>query len=179
MTAPHDRSMIVLGLDLSLAASAAVAVPLDWDGDWSRDRACVVGEKLRRDATDAERARRTETIAARLVAFARSTGATKAFIEGYACGLKTSAHSRGELGGVVRLELVRAGIELTTVPMQTARKLLLGRCPKQGAKVAVAEALRAAGARFEGLDESDAFAVLNWGMSEVGGYFFGQTDRSV
>lgn len=84
-----------------------------------------------------------------------------------------------DLGGVVRLELVRAGIELTTVPMQTARKLLLGRCPKQGAKVAVAEALRAAGARFEGLDESDAFAVLNWGMSEVGGYFFGQTDRSV
>lgn len=135
----------------------------------------MVGEKLRKEASDAERARRTETIAARLVAFARSTGATKAFIEGYAYGLKTSAHSLGELGGVVRLELVRAGVELVTVPMQTARKLLLGKCPKQGAKVAVAEALRAAGARFEGLDESDAFAVLNWGMSEVGGYCFGQT----
>lgn len=114
-----------------------------------------------------------------LVAFARATGATKAFIEGYAYGLKTSAHSLGELGGVVRLELVRAGLELVTVPMQTARKLLLGRCPKQGAKVAVAEALRAAGARFEGLDESDAFAVLNWGLSEVGGYCFALGYRNV
>jgi Holliday junction resolvasome RuvABC endonuclease subunit len=164
--------VVLLGLDLSLNASAAVAVPLDWDGDWSRVRSCVVGERLRRDASDAERARRTETIAARLVAFARSTGATKVFVEGYAYGLKTSAHSLGELGGVVRLELVRAGIELVTVPMQTARKLLLGKCPREGAKVAVAEALKAAGARFETLDEFDAMAVANWGLSEVGGYCF-------
>jgi len=155
---------VLLGLDLSLTASAAVACDMSWDGDWSRVQSCVVGEKLRKDSSDAERARRTESIAARLVAFARSTGATKAFIEGPAYSLRTSAHSLGELSGVVRLELVRAGVELVTVPMQTARKLLLGR--------AVAEALRAAGARFEGLDESDAFAVLNWGMSEVGGYCF-------
>lgn len=167
--------MTILGLDLSLTASAAVAVPLDWDGDWSRVRSLVVGEKLRREASDAERARRTETIAARIVAFARSTGATRAFIEGYAYGLKTSAHSLGELGGVVRLELVRAGFELTTVPMQTARKLLLGRCPRQGAKVAVAETLKAAGARFESLDECDAMAAANWGLSELGAYCFGQT----
>lgn len=166
---------VLLGLDLSLTASAAVAVPLDWDGDWSRVRSCVVGEKLRRDASDAERARRTETIAARLVAFARATGATKAFIEGYAYGLKTSAHSLGELGGVVRLELVRAGLELVTVPMQTARKLLLGRCPRQGAKVAVAEALRAAGARFEAFDEFDAMAVANWGLSDAGVWSFAQS----
>lgn len=170
--------MTILGLDLSLNASAAVSVPISWDGDWSRVRSCVVGEKLRRDASDAERARRTETIAMRLVAFARSSGATKAFIEGYAYGLKTSAHSLGELGGVVRLELVRAGIELVTVPMQTARKLLLGRCPRQGAKVAVAEALKAAGARFETLDEFDAMAVLNWGLSEVGGYCFAGSETA-
>jgi len=166
--------MVLLGLDLSLTASAAVAVPLDWDGQWSRVRTCVVGEKLRRDATDAERARRTETIAARLVGFARAVSATHGFVEGYAFGQSTAAHALGELGGVVRLELVRAGIELHTVPMQSARKLLLGRCPREGAKVAVCAALRAAGARFESLDEYDAAAVANFGLSELGGYCFGQ-----
>lgn len=163
----------LLGLDLSLTASASVAVPADWDGDWSRVRSLVVGEPLRRDASDAERALRTERIAGRLVAFARSVGATRAALEGYAYALRTSAHSLGELGGVVRLELVRAGLELSTVPMQTARKLLLGRCPRQGAKVAVAEALRAAGApRSWGLDELDAFAVVNVELADVGGYCF-------
>jgi len=164
----------LLGLDLSLRASAAVAVPLDWDGDWSRVRSCIAGENLRKHASDAERARRTETIAARLVGFARTAGATHAFVEGYAYGLGTAAHALGELGGVVRLELVRAGLVLHTVPMNTARKLLLGRCPREGAKVAVAEALRAAGGRLETLDEYDAMAVANWGLSELGGYCFGQ-----
>jgi hypothetical protein len=165
---------MLLGLDLSLAASAAVAVPLDWDGQWSRVRSCVAGEKLRKDASDAERARRTETIAARLVGFARTVCATSAWVEGYAFGGSTHAHSLGELGGVVRLELVRAGIELHTVNMGTARKFLLGKCPPAGAKVAVCEAFRAAGARFETLDEYDAMAVANWGLSELGGYCFAQ-----
>jgi Holliday junction resolvasome RuvABC endonuclease subunit len=163
----------LLGLDLSLQAAAAVAVPLDWDGDWSRVHSIVVGEPLHRTATDAERARRTETIAARLVAFAQAERATVAFIEGYAFGQRTSAHSIGELGGVVRLELVRAGIEIRTANMGTARKLLLGSCPK-GAKVAAYSTLRAAGATFETLDESDAMVCANWGLSELGGYCFCQ-----
>jgi Holliday junction resolvasome RuvABC endonuclease subunit len=167
--------MTLLGLDLSLTASAVVAVPLDWDGNWSRVRSCVTGEKLERSASDAERAHRTERIAARLVSFARSVGATHAFVEGYAYGLRTSAHSLGELGGVVRLALVTAGLELATVNMGTARKLLLGVCPRSSAKVAVAETLRAAGApRAWSLDESDAFAVANFGLSELGGYCFAQ-----
>lgn len=161
----------ILGLDLSLQAAAAVACPLNWDGQWSRVRSVVVGEPLHRDATDAERARRTETIAARLVDFAQATGATVAFIEGYAFSMRSSAHSLGELGGVVRLELVRAGIELRTANMGTARKLLLGECPK-GAKVAVTKALRAAGASFATLDEYDAMTCANFGLSEFGGYCF-------
>lgn len=164
----------VLGLDLSTTASAAVAVPLDWDGDWSRVRSLVVGERLRRDASDAERARRTETIAARLVAFARVTGATSAWVEGYAYSQATAAHTLAELGGVVRLELVRAGFELHTANMSTARKLLLGKVPRQGAKRAVFETLGAAGARFETEDESDAFCAANLGLSELGAFAFAQ-----
>jgi hypothetical protein len=133
----------------------------------------VVGERLHCTATDAERARRAETIASRLVGFAQTERATMAFIEGYALGLRTSAHSLGELGGVVRPELVRAGLEILTANVGTARKLLLGCCPK-GAKLAVWNTLVAAGAHFETLDESDAFTCANYGLSELGGYCFCQ-----
>ena len=168
----------VLGLDLSLTGSAAVAIPLDWDSNWSRVSTLVVGEPLNKDATDEQRARRTETIARKLVAFAIREGATDAFIEGYAFSLRTSAHSLGELGGVVRLELIRAGVELHTTNMGSARKLLLGECPKKGAKVAVTTALKASGANFDTLDEYDAMTCANWGLSELGGYFFAQMPKA-
>jgi hypothetical protein len=165
---------VLIGLDLSCTAAPAVAVPLDWDGQWSRVHSVVVGEKLRRDSSDAERARRTETIASRLVAFAQAERATVAFIEGNAFSQHTAAHTLGELGGVVRLELVRAGIEIRTANMSTSRRLLLGKCCK-GAKVAAYTTLKTAGAMFETLDQSDAFTAVNLGLSELGGYCYAQT----
>jgi Holliday junction resolvasome RuvABC endonuclease subunit len=165
---------VILGLDLSVTAAAAVALPLDWDGQWHRVSSIVVGQRLHRGATDAERARRTETIATRLVAFARSAGASVAYIESYGYAMRTSAHTLGEVGGVVRLELVRAGVELRTANMGSARKLLLGKVPRSDAKMAVYTALRAAGARFETADEADAMAAANLGLSELGGYCFAQ-----
>jgi hypothetical protein len=139
--------MTLLGLDLSVTAAAAVAVPLDWDGQWSRVQSVVVGAKLRRDATDEERARRTETIASRLVAFARAAGATVAFIESYGYARHPRPPRACERWSASRLELVRAGIELRTANMGTARKLLLGKVPRSDAKVAVFAALRAAATR--------------------------------
>lgn len=165
---------MILGLDLSTRAAAAVAVPQDWDGRWSRVRSLVVGDALRRDATDAERARRTEAVATRLVTFARERGVSAVWIEGYAFNQATAAHTLAELGGVVRLELVRAGFDIRTANMSTARKLLLGKVPRPGAKDAVVATLRAAGATFETADEADAYCCANLGLSELGGYFFGQ-----
>jgi hypothetical protein len=165
-------SATLIGIDLGTRACAAVACPLAWDGVWSRVRSLVVGEPLRRDASDAERARRTETIATRLVGFARETGASLALIESYAFARNTAAHTLGELGGVVRLELVRAGLDVRTVNLGSARKLLLGRVPRSDAGVACYAALRAAGAPFETADEAAAFTVLNVGLAEVGGYCF-------
>lgn len=163
---------VLLGLDLSVTAAAAVAVPTDWDGAWPRVCSLVVGEKLRRDATDAERARRCETIATRLVAFARETGASVAWIESPAYSQNTAAHVLGALRGVVTLELVRAGIDVRTAPMASARKLLLGKLPRADVKVAVHTALRTAGApRDWTLDVSDAMCAANWGLSETAGAF--------
>lgn len=164
----------MLGLDLSATATAAVAVPLDWDGRWSSVRSLVVGVKLRRTATDAERARRTETIAARVVAFARMHGASVAFIESYAFSQRTAAHTLAEVGGVVRLELVRAGVEVRTAPIGTARKLLLGRVPRTDVKQSILQTLRSAGATFSSFDEADAFVAANHGMFELGGFCFAQ-----
>jgi hypothetical protein len=164
----------IAGLDLSTRAAAMVTVPQNWDGCWSRVDSLVVGEPLQRCASDAVRARRTETIAARLVAFAQAQGVTSVWIEGYAFNQATAAHTLAELGGVVRLELVRAGLEVRTANMSTARKLLLGKVPRSGAKDAVVATLRAAGATFATADEADAYCCANLGLSELGGFFFGQ-----
>jgi hypothetical protein len=82
--------MILMGLDLSATAAAACVVPLSWDGDFRRVKTLVVGDRLRRDATDEERARRCETIAAQLVAFARLHGVTECWLEGYAFSQRTA-----------------------------------------------------------------------------------------
>lgn len=165
---------VLLGIDLGTRHCAAVAVPLDWDGAWSRVRSIVAGEPLRRDSSDAERARRTETIAVQLVRFARETGASLALVESYAYSRQTAAHTLGELGGVVRLELLRAGLEIRTVQMSSARKLLLGKVPRSDAGMACYSALRAAGARFETADEAAAFTVANVALADAGGFCFCQ-----
>jgi len=168
---------VLLGIDLGTRACAAVVCPTDWDGEWKRVRSLVVGAPLRRDSTDTERARRTETIAVKLVAFARETGASIALVESYAYGMRTSAHTLGELGGVVRLELVRAGLDVRTAQMSTARKLLLGKVPRSDASMACYTALRAAGAPFGTADEAAAFCAVNLGLSELGGYCFAQGEE--
>jgi Holliday junction resolvasome RuvABC endonuclease subunit len=173
----------LLGLDLSARAAAAVAVPLDWDGQWRRIKTLVVGEALGRGASDRDRALRCGYIAERIAEFARRHQVAQAWIEGYAFNQNTAAHTVAEVGGVVRLELVRAGIEVRTANMQTARKLLLGKLPPRGKKVigkkvsakdAVVATLRAAGAAFKTVDEYDGFTAANLGMSDVGAFFYGQ-----
>lgn len=37
---------MIVGLDLSLVQSAAVACPLDWGGEFARVRSVVVGSKM-------------------------------------------------------------------------------------------------------------------------------------
>lgn len=166
-----EAMTVLMGLDLSLTAAAAVVVPTTWDGCWGTVVPMVVNAPLGRDASDDERANRTGSVAARIVLFAQQWGVAEAWIEGYAFSMNTSAHSLGELGGVVRLELQRAGIHLHTANMGTARKLLLGKAPRKGAKVAAANALRAAGSPAWTLDESDAFVCANLGLSEHAGAF--------
>lgn len=166
----------IIGIDYSLTACGLVAAPLDWDGDWKRVHWRVVKEKLPARATDVQRARRTESIALAVKSFAAQHGATHAYFENYAFGQAHSAARIGEGCGVCRLELVRAGYEIASAQMQAARKLLLGKVPRGGdeTKAAVYALVRGAGAPVDSYDLADAFTVLNWGMSELGGYCFAQ-----
>lgn len=165
----------LMGLDLSPTAATAAVASSTWDGAWNRVYTFTCGHSLSKDATDEERARRCASIAEQLVRFANSHGVTRAWIEGYAFirkGKSNSVHTIAEVGGVVRLELVRHGIQIATANMSSARKLLLGKLPKKGAKVAAHQALVAAGSpAWWTLDESDAFVCLNWGMSEIAGAY--------
>jgi len=181
--------MVILGLDISSRSTATVAIPLSWDGVWSRVEWLLCGQPLPRGASDLARAQRTEHIARAIVEFARRKGGTVAFIESYGFNQNTSAHTLAEVAGVVRLELVRAGIEIHTAQMSTARKLLLGKIPvgkklpsgkreKGVAKLAVYETLTAMGARLPagtpGMDVADAIVAANFGLERLGGYAFAQ-----
>jgi hypothetical protein len=54
---------VVLGLDLSLTGAGMAAVPVDWNGDWTRIAHATVGHPLRRDASEADRVGRHHALA--------------------------------------------------------------------------------------------------------------------
>lgn len=179
------RPAVILGIDLGTRVTAAVLVPIGWGGDWRRVQYVTGGGPLHRDATDEQRARRTEAIARLVVDLACESRRVKAapnvmaYVESYGYSQRTAAHTLGELGGVVRLELLRAGVELRTANISSARKLLLGKVPRKGAdaKAEILVTLRAAGAPFESLDVCDAFVAANLGLAEHGAWAFAQAAR--
>lgn len=184
---PRARRSAVMGLDLSTRASAAQILPLNWGGDWTMMRTVVTGAALTKAASEDDRSARIELIALELVELAEAYGVRDVWIESYAFSAP-GAHTAGELGGVVRLELRRAGCTLHVAHMSTARKLLMGYLPKgaKGSQAAKKEALRvlvAAGMPFkstkkaEHFDEADAFVAANLGLAEAGGYCFAQAPR--
>jgi Holliday junction resolvasome RuvABC endonuclease subunit len=159
----------VAGFDLSLRASAAVVLPPDWSpGDWSTVRSMICGRALTKGATEHDRIERVRFIAEELIAFVVKAGASDVFIEAYSYSKGNQAHQLGELGGVVRLELRRAGLNVHVVPLASARRLLLGKVPRSDAKVAVFSALRAAGWNVGSTDEADALCVASFGLTELG-----------
>jgi Holliday junction resolvasome RuvABC endonuclease subunit len=160
---------MLVGLDLSLRQSAAVALPLDWTpGDWSAVRSMLVGRALSKDASEHDRIERVRFIADELVGFVAKVGATDVFIEAYSYSRANQAHQLGELGGVVRVRLRESGATVHVVPLASARKLLLGKVPQSDAKVAVFTALRGAGWNVATTDEADAMCVASFGLTELG-----------
>lgn len=170
---------IVLGLDLSLTASAIVVLPTRWQpGTWSL-RTFVIKTKhvpstmpshyIRRHQME-----RLDSISRFLLDAAKKTNATHVFVEDYAFAAKqTSGRAVAELGGVVKHAFWQEGLDVIPMNMASARKTLLGHVPaKRTSGIAVKDyvnhALSKMGARFESMDEGDAFVVANAGRAQLG-----------
>lgn len=162
----------IIGLDLSLRAAAACAIPLDWDGmDLSKLRTTTVGRPVEGDD---ERAHllRLHDIAEEIRAFVWLHTPLAVYVEQYAFG-SSGAHAARirEGGGVVKYRLFRkCNVVCEPVVASSARKTLLVKCPRSDAKKFVVKNMR----RLEGIarewseDEIDAFVIANHGMALLG-----------
>lgn len=164
--------MHVIGLDLSLRASAAVALPVNWsDGlRWPSVRSETFGHGLPKDATEADRCARLRGIADRVLKFVAEQPVRTVWLEEMAFSQRGAmAREIAGLTWLVKVALHEAGYRVRTVPASQARRVFLGHA-RRGAKADVQQALHSIGAPFAASDDCcDAFVIANFGASEAGG----------
>jgi hypothetical protein len=160
----------VLGLDLSLRRTAAVCIPANWDHEWSRVW-WHVPDSGETPHNPREAIVRMLKIASAVCFFAQTQEAEHIFVEGHAFSMGGGAYAleRAELVGVVKAALFGDGHTVTPIVASSARKLLFGKLPAKGAKVAAFTRLRAMGCPFAWKDdEADAFVIANAGRHALG-----------
>ena len=165
--------MNVMGVDLSLTGLGLCVIPSDWGVDWSRVRSERHGYGLPRDASSEALIVRRQQLGEACVRFARRHDVSSIWIESYAYAQRHSAHSLGELGGVVKHELARQlSLHPNTAQLSSARKLVLGKLSRDSGltRKRIHDTVASLGARFESRDEIDAWVAANWGMAELGLY---------
>lgn len=155
----------ILGLDLSERCTGAVLLLDGWleDGapQWERVRTWT-GDVPDR-STDHARLRGHRSLARQLRALAEDWQATVVGVEAPAYAQRsTSAHWLAGLQCVVREHLGRDRDSVPIVVASSARKTLLGRCPRSNVKDHVMALLGRLGCPFASHpDLADAFAVAN------------------
>lgn len=166
----------VVGLDLSLRAAAACAIPVDWDHDLTKIRMTKTGSKLGKESTPKERAERIAQISHDVVVFCLTARARHVGIEDYAYGAGgANAMQVVELTGVVKHEILDTlHFAATPIPASSARKVLLQRLPRLGSGKlkpwVVANVRRLGGpANMWTDDECDAFVIANTVLMHAGG----------
>lgn len=173
----------VMGLDLSLTRSAALLIPLSFGNDksWSDIKCKVFGYDLVSDAIERARMDRCLHIAKTVVEFAAANQVMAVFVEQYAFNRAFNAARLGELGGIVKTQMILSlGMCPKPLTATAARKLVLGRLPsaksmgvkslpKGFQKKYTRESLLSAGAPGSWKDdECDAFVIANAGLHECG-----------
>lgn len=160
---------MIVGLDLSLRGTGAVAIPPSWDLDFTRVHAESFGVDLPAARTTREVTARLRDISRDLREWCIRIGARHVWIEDLPTHAAFNIVPLAELRGVVRLELLdQAQLDVRFVNQSSARKLLLGKLPPNDRKRHVVEALKAAGARFRDSDQADAFTAANAALHELG-----------
>ena len=164
----------VVGLDLSLRATSACALPLGWDHDLSTVRFRRVGHALGVDASARERIERWCTICDGLLDFCREVQARHVYIENHAFGAGGArAYETIEMTGTVKKALFEDwGVVLEPIAAVTARKTLLQQLPSLRGrprgfmKAHVVRNVKRLGGPTEAWtdDDVDAFVVANHGL---------------
>lgn len=176
------RPLVVAGIDPSLTNCHFMVAPLSWGGDWSLVEHGRYGYSLEQGCSMADRIRRCAAIAVGLKLVFSRLGVTHGYIEHYAFAKAEQAHQLGELGYAIRSHLM-SDFDLHEVAISSIRSTLLGktraRAGEPDIKLQTYEALTAAGLpsefggrKKESLDRSDAAAVMNYGMADLGGFAF-------
>lgn len=172
-----------MAVDMSLTAMGLVAVHRQFAGDidWSKIPSVAKsrvmtetwGLSLNKRATIFDQLARLRELRDRALRFWHEAGCpTHVFFEEYTFRQNQAyIYAIGEAGGVLRLALADAGATVSTVNVNSGRKLLCGQVPRKGkdAKALVRHVFED-GFGFKGLEEAeyDALAVANYGLSELG-----------
>lgn len=163
----------IVGLDLSLRAAAACAIPFNWDHDLDNVQMEIFGEKLGTDATPLDYIQRIVTIADGVLAFCQRVQARKVYVEAYAFSQGgRNATQLAELGGAVKSRLYDEwGIAACPIVASSARKILLQKLPRSDIKKFVTNNVKRLGGRALGWthDEIDALVIANAGLMREGG----------
>lgn len=164
----------VVGLDLSLRASAFCALPCPWDHDMSRVRVMHVGAALTKEATPFARISRMALISDALLAFCKEVQARKIYIEDHAFGLASTSNANQtiEMTGGCKLALFNDwGAVAEPIHSSRARKILLQQLPRKGAKEYAQRNVKRLGCVVATWteDEIDAFVIANAGIMLAGG----------
>ena len=169
------RPSSVVGLDLSLASTGMVAIPIGWNFDMARVVVGTCGYALKADASLEEHYDRYLQIAHDVSVFCINNRARHVWVEdhAYMAGGAGSARTK-EMTGRVKTELYDEH-NLVARPVQpaSARAVLLGRVPKQGkgkTKAYVIRNVKRLPMTADWIEDvCDAFVCANYGIMKVGG----------
>lgn len=169
------RPTHAVGLDLSLRAAAACALPLGWEGDLAEVLMMTTGSTLAADAHARAQIERYVQIAHDVLVFCINHPPKVALVEDYAFsgGGQARARALAELGGAVKARLLD-DLDLAVEPVTAshARKVLLQKLPRRGVKeyaVANVRRLGPIASRWTE-DECDAFVIANVALERAGGH---------
>lgn len=179
---PH---VVVFGLDLSIIATGLIAIPSDWEGDWSRCVTLHVEPDLPAK-TLVEKMDRIQHVVDAAVGFvignAHRGTRVRIAIENYAYN-RFNGVRLAEVGGPVKLDLHRRGYVVEPVIMQTARKLLCGKVPaaKNRRGMAEKEYVRTRATAMGmpapwSMDVGDAFVTANQLLADYGAALIGEAE---
>lgn len=166
----------VVGIDLSVRAAAACAIPIPWDYDLGKIKMVRAGYALEKGATNRDKIERGNQIAHDISVFCVNVRAMRIAIEEYAYAMKSAnIHQVIECGGMVKADILNT-LDLDVYPVQAsaARKILLQHVPgKMGqgkTKPWVIKNVKRLGGPTLAWteDECDAFVVANTVLEHAG-----------